>query len=78
MLNKIEHLLPLLKKRIKSWHIYYLRKNKYDTVDKVEESRTTSVSNRPNEITILEKIPKPSEVIIPKANFYVSILTRFA
>ena len=31
--------------------------------------------NRPNKITPLEKIPKPSEVITPKENLDVSVLT---
>ena len=30
-------------------------KDKYDTVENVDESSTTSVSNRPNKITQLQK-----------------------
>ena len=51
-------------------------KNKYDTVDKVEKSGTNLVSNRPNKIIPLEKIPKTPEVIIPKDNLDVSVFTR--
>ena len=50
-------------------------KNKSDKFDRVDKSRTTSVSNKPNKITQLEKRPKPSEVIIPKDNLDVSVLT---
>ena len=39
-------------------------KNDNDTVDKSEDSRTTSVSNRPNKLLQFEKIPKPLEVTI--------------
>ena len=50
-------------------------KNKDYTVYTVEESRSTSVSNRPNEITLLEKITKSSEVIIPKDNLDLYFLS---
>ena len=40
-------------------------KNKDETVHKVEESRATSVFNRPNDIYQLKEIFKPTEVIIP-------------
>ena len=50
-------------------------KKKDDTVDKVEESRDTSVSNRPNEITKSEKLIKPPEIIIPKDNLDISVLS---
>ena len=43
-------------------------KNEYDTVDKVEKSRTNSVSNRPNKIPQVEKIQNLPELIIPKEN----------
>ena len=42
---------------------------------KVGESRTTAVSNRPNKIPQLEQISKLLELIIPKDNLYVSLLT---
>ena len=41
------------------------RKKKY-IVYKIEESRDNSVSNRQNKISLLEKIIKPSEVIITR------------
>ena len=47
----------------------------YDTVDKVSESKTTSVSNRPNKIPQLEVISKILELVITKDNWTVSILT---
>ena len=47
----------------------------YDTVDKVSESKTTSVSNRPNKIPQLEVISKSLELVITKDNWTVSILT---
>ena len=48
-------------------------KDKYDTVENVDESSTTLVSNRPNKITQRQK--KNSKVIIYKDNLHVSILT---
>ena len=33
------------------------------------------MSNRPNKITQLEQIPKPTEIIIPNDNLYVAVLT---
>ena len=44
-------------------------------VDKVDKSRTTSVSNRPNNISQFEKYPKTQKIIIPKDNLYVSVFT---
>ena len=49
-------------------------KEKDYTVNKVEESRATSVYNGPNEITQLKKITKPSELIITKENLDLSVL----
>ena len=51
-------------------------KNKDDTVEKVEESRNASLSNRPNKITQLGKITKPLEVIIPKDNLDLYVFSR--
>ena len=50
-------------------------KNKDEMVDKVEKQRAKSVSNRPNEITLLEKMTKPVEVIIDQDNFDLSVLS---
>ena len=48
-------------------------KRMYDTVDKVDKSRATSVSNIPNEITQLENITKTSGIIIPTENLGTSL-----
>ena len=50
-------------------------KNKDHTVDKVYESGTTFVYNRPSKISQREKNPKPPELIIIKENLDVSLLT---
>ena len=43
-------------------------KKKDDIVDRVEEQRAKSVCNRPNEITLLDKITKTAEVSIDQDN----------
>ena len=75
MLKKLEHLLPLSKIRIDKVDASITSINTQDEiVNTVQESRTTLVSNRPNKLRN-KKIAKPSEVIIPKNNLYVYVLT---
>ena len=53
-LNKIKHPLPPSEIRV-TWSTHILPPKKEETVDKVDKSRTTSVSNIPNKISHLEK-----------------------
>ena len=46
---------------------------KENTFNKLEESRATLVSNKPNKINKLEN-KKPSEVVIPKDNLDIYVL----
>ena len=76
ILKKINPPLPPSKRWVThSTQILPLWKNKNYKVNKVYNSRTTSVSKRHNKIPQLETRPKPLELIISESNLYVSVLT---